>query len=247
MGGFNCAHPISANGVLHLKSCVWRWDHKSRVTTSLKLFISRVIAPLPPGYLNSWLYLSLWIKPPRLKTITASSVRCPEMTAHTFPHLYCAARQNNQEPSPESYWEHDAERLWVLEVAARLCCFSAVFITAFGDVAVLGAFPWAVAPGAAAAGLELEKVQGCTKEWAAVACSGVGKGSEVTEGEKWQWESQKRAQAGRTEEGRCFLSVKTRLKSGEDGALGHLLVAFSALNPIGAIYKNSRVFLRYHK
>lgn len=52
----------------------------------------------------------------------------------------------------------------MLEVAARLCCFSAVFTTALGDVAVLGASPRAVALGAAVAGLELEKAQGCTKE-----------------------------------------------------------------------------------
>lgn len=75
MCGFNCARLIRANGVTHLKSCVWRWDYKSRVTISLKLFISCVIALLPPGYFNSLLYLSLWMKSPHLKIITASS-RC---------------------------------------------------------------------------------------------------------------------------------------------------------------------------
>lgn len=101
MWGFNCARPISANGVTHLKSCAWRWDYKSRVTTSLKLFISCVIALLPPGYLNSLLYLSLWMSP-HLKIITASSVPCPEMTAHTFLRLYCSAQQ--KKPGPIS-WE----------------------------------------------------------------------------------------------------------------------------------------------
>lgn len=59
---------------------------------------------------------------------------------------------------------------------------------------------------------------------------GLGKGSEIKAGEEGRWESQERAGAGRTEEGRRFLNVKTRFKSHVDGHLGHLPAAFSALN-----------------
>lgn len=138
---------------MHLKSCLWRWDYKSRVATSLKLFISHVIALLPPGYLNSLLYLSLWMKSSHLKIVTASSVPCPEMTTHTFLHLYFSTWQKKaqahllRDPDTEklfiflkSFRPHQFLHcfpLGVLGGASRLCHFSARFPIAFGDKALL--------------------------------------------------------------------------------------------------------------
>lgn len=109
--GFNCAHPISANGIMYLKSCTWWWDYKSRVATSLKLFISHVIALLPPGYLNSLLYLSLRMKSSHLKIITASSVLCPEMTTHFSPSLLLSMAEKAQ---THLLWDPDTEKLFIL-------------------------------------------------------------------------------------------------------------------------------------
>lgn len=89
---------------MYLKSCTWRWDYKSRVATSLKLFIPHVIALLPPGYLNSLLYLSLWMKSSHLKIITASSVLCPKMTSHTFLHLIAQHGKKSPDPPPVKPW-----------------------------------------------------------------------------------------------------------------------------------------------
>lgn len=80
---------------------------------------------------------------------------------------------------------------------------------------------------------------------------GLGKGSEIKAREGERWESQEKAGAGRTEEGRCFLNVKTRFKSHVDGHLGHLAVVFSAfkslLSPNDVVHAKSKAILTYHK
>lgn len=135
-----------------------------------------------------------------LKIITASSVPCTEMTTHTFHLLYCSTWQKKAQT--HLLWDPDTEKLfifkkpfrlcqflhcfsgWVMGGAARLCHFSEQFPIAFGDKALLNTSLQVVRAGhsesrGSSAGLVLEKVCVCIKEWDALAS-----GPEVKAGEK---------------------------------------------------------------
>lgn len=196
---------------MYLKSCTWWWDYKFRVATSLKLFISHVIAPLPPGYLNSLLYLSLRMKSSHLKIITASSVLCPEMTTHFSPSLLLSMAEK---PQTHLLWDPDTEKLFilkksfrphqflhcfslrVLEGAARLCNFTGQFPVAFGDEALLNISLQVVRAGhsgnrGSSARLVLEKLCVCIREWDALASGPEEKEKEKmgNPGENWGLQS----------------------------------------------------------